>query len=241
MKYFLLLCFLLTLGHLPAQPASGDEEKQFINAEFSFYTWKERKVFTRGESSDAGASEDKLPDIYYLNGQQWETVKLKKGGFTSAYNYKGPLPVRFYTSIPTDISIAKPVFTAQFPTLWKEVLFLVKPGNGGQVNAIPVDRSITNLQPGAVRLYNLGSKPIVYMASDRQQPVKSGGFDQFSIKDLEGYYLNLKIAAEYEGKPKLAYSSKLAVDKNSRILLLAYQSDPNSPSWQMRTLVIPEI
>ncbi len=235
-----LFAIALALPEAVAQTAD-DAEPVLVQAEFSFYTWKKRKVFARSGSGGAQTPSNKLPDLYYHDGAQWEKVALSSGRITRTYQYKGPLPVSFYTSIPSEGNPSKPLFTAQFPLAWQEVLFLLMPGGNGNMGAMPVDRTAANLRSGTVRMYNLGDKPIVYRALERQQMLKPGSHDQFSIDDLEGYYLPVQIASEHEGKPQLAYSSKLSVSRESRILLLAYHPDKESPSWHMRTLVIPEI
>ena len=115
------------------------------------------------------------------------------------------------------------------------------PGSSGNMGALPVDRSAANLVSGSVRLYNLGDKSIIYKTMDRQQMIKPGTHDQFSIKDMEGNYLPVQIASEHEGKAQLAYSSALSGNQESRILLLAYHPGESSPNWLLRTLVIPEL
>lgn len=237
----LLSLFAIAIS-LPEAVAQAVEEREpvLVQAEFSFYTWKKRKVYTRSDSGNVPKPADSLPNLFYFNGGGWEKVALSSGRITRTYKYRGPLPVSFYSSIPSETNPSKPLFTAQFPMAWQEVLFLLKPGGGGSMGAFPMDRSAANLKSGTVRMYNLGDKPIVYRSREDQATLQPGGHDQFSIEDLDGNYLPVQIASEHEGKLRLAYSQKLSISREQRILLLAYHPDRDSPSWVLRTLVIPE-
>ncbi|MGC6456400.1 MAG: hypothetical protein ACON39_04055 [Coraliomargaritaceae bacterium] len=238
----LFLALLSQLFPLSAvAQAQASSEPALVQAEFSFYAWKSRRVFTMLGENSAAKVNPNLPELYYQSGSGWESISVTKGRISRSYKYSGPLPVSFYTSIPSETNQPKPIFTVQFPPVWKEVLVLLMPGSSGNMGALPVDRSAANLVSGTVRLYNLGDKPIIYKSMDRQQMVKPGTHDQFSIKNLEGHYLPVQIASEHEGQAQLAYSSKLSVNQDSRMLLLAYHPDKTSPNWLMRTLVIPEL
>jgi hypothetical protein len=75
----------------------------------------------------------------------------------------------------------------------------------------------------------------------QQAVIKPGKYNQFSISDLDGYYMPLMLVTEHEGSMKLAYKSNISVNKFSKLLLLASQVDKDSQNWLIRPLAVPEI
>jgi hypothetical protein len=194
-----------------------------------------------GNASELKNAGKDLPVLYYRNNGSFKQVKISYGAYKSGFSYKGPVPVDFYTQIPTESNGIEPCFRLNFPVEWNDLLVLVSPGGKNSAKAFCIDISAKKLDPGMVRLYNLGSKPVAFKAMGQQAVIKPGKYNQFSISDLDGYYMPLMLVTEHEGSMKLAYKSNISVNKFSKLLLLASQVDKDSQNWLIRPLAVPEI
>lgn len=238
-----LTLIFLGLGLLsPAFSQQMPSEKpKLANANFTFYTLEKRTVYSMGDGEALKNAGKDLPTLYYQNNGVFKEVKIAYGAYKNGFSYRGPVPVDFYTQIPTEENKVEPCFRLNFPVQWNNLLVLVSPGGKNSAKAFCVDISANKLEAGMVRLYNLGSKPIAFKAMEQQAVIKPGKYNQFSISDLEGYYLPLMLVSEHEGAMKLAYKSNLSVNKFSKLLLLATQVDKSSQNWLIRPLAVPEI
>lgn len=243
-RAFLLLCAVLSgfvHVNLHAEVGEADsalEEPQPANLHFAFFVWPQAGVLT-DQSEIEG-----VPRIFYQTEDGVRQVPLVRNSTTPLMPYRGPLPIEFFdvrrieipppedapAGTPPTFEVRKyPVTSLNVPDNWRQVLFILFPGQRdrqGNIRVLPIRYDLERVRPNHIRIFNttqqnmmLEAEGELHMLSAQSnldfRPGNAGDFSMFR----GNFY-----GTNPDGSTRLMLTSRIISRPESSNLYLLYES-----------------
>ncbi len=158
--------------------------------------------------------------------QKTESIPLRPALLSRAFVYHGTSPLVFYSETMVDGKpVRTPLASVAIPADWRQVCLLVSPAPAGSPlpsQIFPVRHDATAIPLDHAKIINLGAQAVL---AQTQAGVREIAPKSYQVINYDGFAysgLQLKLAADVRGKPRLVFADTIPSFAGTRLILLAY-------------------
>lgn len=237
---FPLICLLYLGTTLASAAQTGDTHEQPITMRFKSYFYTLDVGMTQQSSQEPVNQPDKL---YYHNGNRTDVIAIENGKLSSGWHhYSGPYPqIHFYSANPDETTVMPPAVTElSFPRETEDLLVLFEVGSGQSVTLCAIPYEAIMDESSSLFISNMSDESIQLQVSELSADIPSGVAESIELSATQSKVLPIAISAQtQDGSMKRVYSSSLYHHNNSKVLLVAYKTNPELNHWGVKQILIP--
>lgn len=220
------------------QDIPEEEEADIVDIHFAFFVWQQTGVLTEN------ARVEGIPRIFYQHEQGLRRVPLARNSTTPLLHYRGPMPIEFFDvrrievpppedappETPPTFRIQRyPVATLDVPDTWRQVLFILFPGQrdrNGNVRVLPIRYDLEQVRPDHIRIFNTTRQNILLEAQGELHTLPAQ--ENFDFRPENPAQFNMFRGNFYgrnpDGSSRLMLTSRIIARPESSNLYLLYES-----------------
>ncbi|MGC6456399.1 MAG: hypothetical protein ACON39_04050 [Coraliomargaritaceae bacterium] len=185
--------------------------------------------------------EEKKPaNFYFLNSKKWSEVVLDAGKFSTPQRYRGSTQIDFFAKeSPEILEFTDPSASVSLSTSWRHALVVLHEQDKGEEGSASLKASCQEwkeLEEASMRLVNLTDSALEIVFGSTDVHLAPNQNYDLNLGDFEDLYVPVQMFDADSENRNLAYSKKLRINPEGRMLLMIRREPIDSNRLRVSTL-----
>jgi hypothetical protein len=196
----------------------------------------------RLQPSEQVIEEKKPQDYYFANDNDWSRISLDPGNFSTPQRYSGSSVLDFFLEDSRRAAeSSEPTASVPIASSWRHALVILHQPNSTEegVEEVPLKVSSQEwkeLDEASLRLVNLTDSPLEIVFGETDVHLAPNQNYDVNLGDFEDLYVPIQMFDSDSGNQRLAYSKKLRINPEGRMLLMIRRELNKSNRLRVSTL-----